>query len=528
MLQVKNLTIRFPGAPAPAVDGLSFSIAAGGRLGLLGLSGSGKSLTAMALLGLLPETAQIVSGQAIYQPAEGPAVDLLQLSEREWRRYRSTHLSLVFQEPLTALNPVQRIERQLLEAIDRFCPALTTDLARNAHLRQWLTRVELTTDHDRILRAYPHELSGGQRQRLLIALALLGEPRLLIADEPTTALDTITEAGILALLARLREELGMATLFITHDLGVMQRSAEEILVLAGGKEIRRGPAAALLAEGNGVFRAGPPAAATPKPMVKPPLAANTPAEPLLTVRDLSIAYPLGKAWPWSAGKSLEAVRGASFTLAAGEWLAIIGPSGCGKTSLARCLAGLLPHSAGSIEYGNTSGGVQLVFQDPFSSLNPAHSVIRCLTEVLRVASPALKASGRQEEAERLLASVGLPPAEYGSRRPADLSGGQRQRVAIARALAGRPAVLIADEAVSALDAPLRCDVLDLLDDIRSKQQLGLLFISHDLGLVAGRADRVIIMDQGRIVETGSPKKVLADPVSEIGKQLKKAHILVEE
>lgn len=523
MLQVKNLTIRFPGAATAAVDDLSFSLPTGGRLGLLGLSGSGKSLTALALLGLLPPAAEIVGGQAIYQPAGGPAVDLLQLREKDWRRYRGTHLSLVFQEPLTALNPVQRIEPQLLEAIVRFCPALTTAAARRAHLRTWLSRVELTSDQERILHAYPHELSGGQRQRLLIALALLGEPRLLIADEPTTALDTVTEAGILQLLERLREDLGMASLFITHDLGVMRQSAEEILVMANGRELRRGPATALLAAGEALFDPEENSLTAQKRDGHVPASSGISEQDLLTVRNLSVAYPGPKAWPWSPNQSVAAVSDASFSLRAGEWLAVIGPSGCGKTSLARCLAGLLPRSAGIINYGQP-GGIQMVFQDPFSSLNPAHTVLRSIVEVLRVVLPSAGKITLTEEAGRLLEEVGLPPEVYGSRKPAELSGGQRQRVAIARALAGRPAVLIADEAVSALDAPLRRDVLDLLDQIRQSQRLGLLFISHDLGLVADRADRVLIMDAGRIVEAGPPAEVLSVPKSEMGKRLQQARL----
>lgn len=524
MLKVTGLTISFPGAEAPAVSGLSFELAAGGRLGLLGLSGSGKSLTALALVGLLPDTARLEAGEAWYQPPTGPAVDLLQLTERQWRNYRSKHLSLIFQEPLTALNPVHTIEAQLMEALVRFRPDLSTKGARKASLYDWLTRVELNDDQERILGAYPHQLSGGQRQRLLIALALLGQPQLLIADEPTTALDTITEAGILELLARLRTELGMATLFITHDLSVMRRSAEKVLVMAEGKVIRRGDTRTILTEGINLFHVSEsiedkivskPETTEPAREYRKGLSSVTDC---LIVSKLSLSYPTPKAWPWSKTQPFTAVKDVSFQLKAGEWLAVVGPSGCGKSSMARCLAGLLPPTAGKFSVPD-KGRVQLVFQDPFSSLNPAHSVLRSLTEVLRVALPGRKRATYTDEAKRLLEEVGLSPEIYAHRSPSALSGGQRQRVAIARSLAGSPTVLIADEAVSALDAPLQRDVLDLLRHICRQQQIGLLFISHDLGLVADRADRVIIMDKGQIVESGPAAAVFRQPSSDMGKRL---------
>lgn len=530
MLKVTDLTISFPGAEAPAVDGLSFELAAGGRLGLLGLSGSGKSLTALALLGLLPASARLDSGEAWYQPANGPAVDLLQLSERQWRTYRSKHLSLVFQEPLTALNPVHTIGAQLMEAVLRFRTDLTTSKDQKACLHDWLSRVELNEDQDRILQAFPHQLSGGQRQRLLIALALLGQPQLLIADEPTTALDTITEAGILNLLARLREELGMATLFITHDLGVMRQSAEEVIVMAAGKVIRKGESKAVLSEGIALFQTTERTDSKENKdfeltkKINQSSTRSSPTHNCLTVNNLSLSYPTPKAWPWSKTHPVSIVQDVSFQLNAGEWLAIVGPSGCGKTSLARCLVGLLPPAKGQFNYAE-NGNVQLIFQDPFSSLNPAHSILRSITEVLRIAMPGRKRVTYEDEAGRLLQEVGLPPTIYADRLPKALSGGQRQRVAIARALAGRPTVLIADEAVSALDAPLRQDVLDLLQHICQEQQIGLLFISHDLGLVAERADRVIIMDKGQIVENGPASVVFKKPASEMGKRLLAAALL---
>ena len=515
MLRVQHLTIAFPPDP-PAVSDLSFELGAGERLGVLGLSGSGKSLTALALLGLLPAAAVVESGEIWYTPEDGPPVDLLTLSEREWRAYRGREISLVFQEPLTALNPTRRVGRQLLEAVRQFRPDLRTADRRAAHLNEWLARVELT--ERRIPSAFPHELSGGQRQRLLIALALLAEPRLLIADEPTTALDTVTEAGLLALLEKLRAELGMASIFITHDLNVMRRGADDLLVMAAGRTIRRGPAQQLLPLGDALFREAVEneVVRRTEAFEKPTFAPATP--PLLSVKNLVVAYAESRAWPWSKQRQKTAVNDVSFQVAAGEWVAIVGPSGCGKTSIARCLAGLQPRASGEITVAE-SGNVQLIFQDPFSSLNPAHTVGYAITEVLRVGDPGQKKTQYRQAAHALLDAVGLPAGEYADRRPAALSGGQRQRVAIARALAGKPTVLIADEAVSALDAPLRRDVLDLLDRIRRERRIALLFISHDLRLVAERADRVLIMDDGRIVETGDAGVLIRQPKSEMGRRL---------
>jgi len=491
MLKMSGLTISFPNHP-PVVNDLSFELKAGNRLGLLGLSGSGKSMTAMALLGLLPPGAILEKGEAWYQPEEGPAIDLLCLTEKQWRPLRGREISLVFQEPLTALNPVQRIGSQLLEAVRHLCPELKSEAERNEHIFEWLRRVELPNDQERLLRSYPHQLSGGQRQRLLIALALLGAPRLLIADEPTTALDTITEMGILRLLEKLRRELGMATIFITHDLSVMARSADHLLVMEAGQVVRSGEAGNLLLLGNRLFTA----AKTPgEQTVVTKVAPNSLSgekQPALQVNDLVISYSSPKVFPWSKSRDKVAATDISFSLQPGEWLAIIGPSGCGKTSIARCLSGLLATHEGTVTLPQ-EGNIQLVFQDPFSSLNPSHSVRRAIMEVLRVSLPGKKKVTYQEEAGRLLDQVGLSGQEYGERKPHTLSGGQRQRVAIARSLAANPTVLIA-----------------------------ILFISHDLKLVAERADRVIIMDQGKIVEQGLAGKVFSAPVSEMGKQLVEA------
>lgn len=475
---------------------------------MLGLSGSGKSLTAKALLGLLPTEAKVTSGTAMYTKASGEEVDLLQLNEAAWRQLRGREISMVFQEPLTALNPVHRINRQLGEAAQYLCPELRTAAAREAHIRDWLTRVELADNQERILQSYPHQLSGGQRQRLLIAIALLGSPRLLIADEPTTALDAITENGILALLERLRADLGMTMIFITHDLDVLRRTTTRTLVLRHGKLVHQGTTNEILALPGAGLTDGAEQDTSIQPQADPPPLPPTSA---LVVNDLEVVYQAGKSWPWSKPLRFAAVRELSFTVDAGEWVAIVGPSGCGKTTLARCLAGLLPAANGSFTV--SGGSVQLVFQDPSSSLNPQHTVKTILQEVLR-----LRAAARNT-VDGLLSSVGLPPEEFAGRKPGQLSGGQRQRVAIARALAAEPGLLLADEAVSALDAPLRTDILDLLDELRQQYNIGLLFISHDLRLVSNRASKVLIMEDGRIVEAGETSRIFANPQAAITRKL---------
>ena len=505
---------------------MSFAVAPGERFGFVGLSGSGKSLTVLALLGLLPAGARVTGGTAHYVTAAGDTIDLFTLDDKGFRRLRGREISLVFQEPLSALNPVQRVGAQLAEGVRSLRPEVT-DVP--AFLREWLTRVELATDQDRLLSAYPHELSGGQRQRILIALALLAEPRLLLADEPTTALDADTATGILQLLDRLRTELNMATVFITHDLAVLRRAADRVAVLSAGRILRRGAATEMADLGAAAFSA---THELPASNMLPPLRSGA---PVLRVDNLSFGYASSTFWARSRAKRKlvpiqsrmpkGVLRQVSLRLRTGEWAAIVGPSGCGKTTLARCLSGLLVPTAGTVrllpeDTPPPRATVQLIFQDPYGSLNPAHTVRRALTEVLRAnadkpvtTSDHPTTDGLPPTVDSLLQSVHLPPKDFADRYPDELSGGQRQRVAIARALAARPRVLIADEAVSALDAPLRRDVLDLLDELRRTRPLALLFITHDLALVRDRADFVYRMVDGAIVASGRPGEVLWPPAT---------------
>lgn len=510
LLSVHHLTIAFGDAP-PVVDDVSFDLEAGGSLGLIGISGSGKSLTALALLGLLPRGARVLRGEVWWYGSD-PAVDLLQLSESEWRSFRGGQLSLIFQEPLTALNPVQRIADQLREALPE-----EQRKDWQAPLRGALAEVELGEESNRILRAYPHQLSGGQRQRILIALALLQSPRLLVADEPTTALDSITEREIISLLARIRKRHRMALLFITHDLRLLGQTTEQLLVLRDGKTVTRGATGRLLEKPDNDYLAKLLSATFLEDGLNGQSGRSK--APLLSADQLTITYAGAKVWPWSTPSGKVAVQSVSFDLFAGEWVAIVGPSGCGKTTLARTLAGLHTASAGTISGDLRPAEIQLIFQDPYGSLNPSHSVAYILKEVLRVHHPRLRGADRRANINELLTAVELTPEVYADRRPDALSGGQRQRVAIARALAANPRILICDEAVSALDAPLRRDILDLLARLRDDHQLTILFITHDLHLAETRADRIIIMDEGEIVERGPTKTVVAAPQSEMGRKL---------
>lgn len=505
-----DYSLRF-GADPPVVDGLNLRIGPGEATGIVGPSGSGKSLTARAIAGILPAGAR-EQGALIRRPG--------------------LRTAMIFQEPLAALNPVHRCGDQLLESIRHLRPDLRGAAARRNCRDEWLDRVELGgPDRPRILRAYPHQLSGGQRQRILIAMALCGRPDLLLADEPTTALDTITQAEILRLLDRLRRDLGMALLFITHDTALLAGLVDRTLHFRSGRvqEPPRTERTTLPLSSPPELGDSPQQATrypkTPRyPQLPEPPDGTTESAggaPRLSVRNLSVVFPPPPTLPWrSAAPPTPAVRDLSLRARPGEWLALVGPSGCGKTTTGRCLAGLQPARAGTLQLGATSydlrtarprPGVQLIFQDPYGSLNPRHRVSRILGEARRV-------SRHPESPAELLAAVGLG-ADYLRRRPAHLSGGERQRVAIARSLAAAPQLLICDEAVSALDAPLRRGVLDLLDRLRRERGITLLFISHDLGAVAERADRVLVMDGGQIVERAAPADLLARPAHPLTRRL---------
>ncbi|MEM8814207.1 MAG: ABC transporter ATP-binding protein [Pseudomonadota bacterium] len=505
-LEVERLSIRY--GDTAVVDRVSFTVEPGQSVGLVGESGSGKSQTALAIMGLLPPAAS-VSGAIRYAGEQ-----LVGAPEARLRELRSRRIAMVFQDPTLSLNPYLRVGRQLAEVLR--APGLkatrpATGKSLRGRIVAALERVGLP-DPERQFTSYPHELSGGMRQRVMIAAALLGKPDILIADEPTTALDVTVQAGILALLDELRDET--ALLLISHDLGIIAGHCERMLVLDQGRLIESNDTLAVFrAPEQARTRALIRAAAADAGSSPPDLPAGQ--TPVLQVESLDVAYRLPQR------QTLRAVRQLGFTLGAGETLAIVGESGSGKSSLAHVLTGLVPPAAGTVRFdGETLSagvaartavqkrGIQLVFQNPVNSLSPTFRTRDILAEPLIV-----HGIGRIELSARIAgaaASVGLDEALL-ERHPHELSGGQAQRVAIARALVLEPRVLICDEAVAALDGRIRNSVLDLLRRVQAETGLSIVFISHDLSVVKRIAHRVLVMYLGRAVETGSTSKVFDTP-----------------
>ncbi|MFC5905947.1 dipeptide ABC transporter ATP-binding protein [Streptacidiphilus monticola] len=492
MLQVEDLSIAFPGG-AVALQGLSFDLAAGRTLGLVGESGSGKSAAALALLGLHRGGPAEVTG-AIRLLGERP-VEVNSATEEQLRRIRGKELAMVFQEPLTSLDPYTRVGRQIA-AVHRLHTG-SDRAAAQAAARQALERVGI--DPKTFYRSYPHEFSGGMRQRALIAMALVLRPRVLVADEPTTALDVTVQAQILRLLDELRQETGMGLILISHDLGVVSGIADEVLVLRRGETVEHGPTRQVL---------GAPAHPYTRALLDAVPRLDTPleepvtgGEALVRVEDLTVRFG-----------SVRALDGVSLEIRAGESLGVVGESGSGKSTLGRTLVRLQEPTSGRVTYQGEDiarwrgselrakrRDLQMVFQDPGSSLNPRRSVGDSIVEPLRIRGERDRVKLRAE-AERLLEVVGLPAAVH-DRYPHQLSGGQRQRAAIARALSTSPRVLVCDEAVSALDVTTQAQVVDLLNRLRRELGISLVFIAHDLAVVRELSDRVAVMRAGRIVET---------------------------
>ncbi|MGB3802221.1 MAG: ATP-binding cassette domain-containing protein [Lewinella sp.] len=494
LLDVNGLSVSY-GQPTPAVSDISFSILPGEAVALVGPSGSGKSSCASALLGLLPQREARVRGEARYQLKNGGAVELIGAGPSELRGIRGREIGMIFQEPAAALNPVLTCGHQLRETISRLRPDRVDS---QTYFDDLLSQVELDAIRGRLLTAMPGQLSGGQLQRLMIAMALAGQPRLLIADEPTTALDSITELEIVRLLDSLRRDHNMGLLFITHDQGLIRRVTDRSVTLSGGSTVVQ------------------PTSRRRSPTTRAPQPAG-PKQPLVEVRSLSIRFADS-----AAGES--AVTDCSFTIQEGEWMGLIGPSGCGKSTVANWLTGLRLATAGEIvregkTYPATSSpqqvrhlvGGQMIFQDVYGSLNPRLSVRYAVREALPGRCP--------KQVDELLAAVGLSPDRYARLRPHQLSGGERQRLAIARALAADPRVLICDEALSGLDIPLREEVLSVLKRVCTERGIGVLLITHDLELARKATDWLLLMEAGQIVERGPVEKILSNPDSELGHRL---------
>ncbi|GAC1039046.1 dipeptide ABC transporter ATP-binding protein [Pseudomonas sp. No.117] len=526
VLDIRDLDILVEGEEGTrqAVKGLALTLARGETFALVGESGSGKSVTALSLLRLLPPSLGIARGVALLA-----GTDLHRLPERRLRELRGGRIGTIFQEPATSLNPVMRIGEQIEETLRAHTPL--RGAAARAKVVEWLRRVGIP-EPERRIDDYPFQFSGGQKQRIMIALALAAEPDLLIADEPTTALDVTVQAQILSLLADIQRELGMAILLITHDLAVVRQVAHHVALMRHGEIVESAPAAEFFRAARHpyaqeLFAAIPTFAKRGQTLAGQPraLPARMPGERLLEVRDLAVHYPIRRG-AWGRTRDwVKAVDGVDFDLHAGETLALLGESGCGKTTTGKALLRLLdgPRIQGSARLGGEDllgadrrtlqrlrGQVQIVFQDPFASLDPRMRIGATLEQGLLALRPELATAERQKRAAALLERVGLP-GDTLQRFPHEFSGGQRQRIAIARALIVEPQVLVCDEPTSALDVSVQAQILDLLRELQAERGLAYLFITHNFGVVEYLADRIAVMEGGRIVEQGSAEQVLRTP-----------------
>ncbi|GAA3992647.1 dipeptide ABC transporter ATP-binding protein [Comamonas faecalis] len=519
LLQVRDLRVRF--GAKEVVHGVDFDIAAGEKLALVGESGSGKTISALALLRLVAD-AQI-SGKAVFEGR-----DLLQLSERELRGVRGSDVAMVFQEPMTALNPLMSVGAQIVEVL-----VLKQALTRAQALQSAIELLARTGLPEPARRAgsYPHQLSGGQRQRAVIAMALASAPKLLLADEPTTALDVSLRGQILDLLTDLQRQTGMAVLLITHDLLLVRRFADRVAVMEAGHLVETAPCSTLFEQPRHAYTRRLISSTPRRDVVE---AAGLPGgsdAPAAQAQGLRVAYPVLIAGlrGWFSKGEFIAVKGAGFRIDAGQTLGVVGESGSGKSTLAQALLGLLPSSgqlqvAGQqwhqpAQHNGTHNQalrrrVQVVFQDPFSSLSPRLTVEEIVGEGLRVHQRHLSVNERRERVRALLAEVGLAEAQFPallSRYPHEFSGGQRQRLAIARALVLDPHLLVLDEPTSALDVTIQQQVLQLLQRLQKERGLAYLLITHDVAVVRAMAHQVIVMKDGEVVEAGPWRQVLDAP-----------------
>ena len=521
LLEVADLSVGFRQGSRDtlAVDRVSFEIKKGETVALVGESGSGKSVTALSVLKLLPyPSAHHPSGSIRFKGQE-----LLNLPEDKIRHVRGNDITIIFQEPMTSLNPLHTIEKQIGEIL-LLHQGLTGETAR-ARTLELLTQVGIPEAETR-LGSYPHQLSGGQRQRVMIAMALANEPDLLIADEPTTALDVTVQAQILSLLKELQKRLGMAMLFITHDLGIVRRLADTVCVMKEGKIVERGPVEQVFSAPEHPYTRAL-LAAEPKPNPAP---INPDAPVVVETRDLKVWFPIKRGVMRRVVGHIKAVDGVSIGVRQGETLGIVGESGSGKTTLGLAILRLVSSEGPIVFLGSTITGLtfrqmrpfrlhmQIVFQDPYGSLSPRMSVSDIIEEGLWVHHPKLTRAQREERVVQALRDVGLDP-ETRFRYPHEFSGGQRQRIAVARAIVLEPTFVVLDEPTSALDMLIQAQIVELLRALQKRRNLTYIFISHDLRVVAALASRLVVMRHGKVVEEGPAAELFARPTSDYTRAL---------
>ncbi len=521
LLSVRDLSVAFTqgGAQNLAVDRVSFDIARGETVALVGESGSGKSVTALSVLKLLPyPAASHPSGEILFH-----GENLLAGGEKELRKVRGNKITMIFQEPMTSLNPLHTIEQQIGEILkihrgmgEKQARARTLELLHEVGIQQ----------PERRLGAYPHQLSGGQRQRVMIAMSLANEPELLIADEPTTALDVTVQAQILELLDELKKKNGMSMLFITHDLGIVRRIADNVCVMTKGRIVEAGLTSEIFENPQHEYTrhllAAEPKGTAPK--------ANPDAETVMTGDDIKVWFPIKQGFFRNTVDYVKAVDGIDVVVKAGQTLGVVGESGSGKTTLGLALSRMIS-SEGRIMLGEKEidgysfkqmrplrSEMQIVFQDPFGSLSPRMSVSEIIEEGLKIHEPNLSVDERDAMVVDVLGEVGLDPATR-FRYPHEFSGGQRQRIAIARAMVLKPRFVMLDEPTSALDMSVQAQVVDLLRDLQKKHDLAYLFISHDLKVVRALSNHVIVMRNGKVVEQGSTEQIFENPQTDYTKAL---------
>ena len=521
LLSIDDLSVDFRAGDnvTHAVKNVSFDIKKGETLALVGESGSGKTVTALSILQLLPYPCAEHPSGAIHFKGE----NLLALPPDGLRHVRGNSISMIFQEPMTSLNPLHTVEQQIAEVL-RIHKGLSGQKCR-ARVLDLLTKVGIDNPKER-LASYPHQLSGGQRQRVMIAMALANEPDLLIADEPTTALDVTIQAQILELLLELKSESNMAMLLITHDLGIVRKMADDVCVMKSGEIVERGVTKDIFDHPKHAYTKHLIAS---EPKGSPP-AANPNAKVILKADDLRVWFPIKRGFLRRTVGHIKAVDGIDLEVKEGQTLAVVGESGSGKTTLGLALLRLISSEGPIVYLGDRIDGfdskrmrpyrrdLQIVFQDPYGSLSPRMSIGQIIEEGLAIQDPSLSRTERNERVANALKEVGLDPS-FAHRYPHEFSGGQRQRIAIARALVLEPKFLILDEPTSALDVSVQAQIVDLLRDLQRRHKLAYLFISHDLKVVRALANSIIVLRHGKVVEQGTARTVFSKPKTDYTKAL---------